>query len=190
MIRGLNKLTDPQGLGYLMSSYTSHPAGFDDAADDAAVIAAKLLVAGLVVFAPIAYGPGIEKYIEAGRPLADDDLAYYRSHEFWMPICERFYQRCDYGIIATTSGWQKSKGIAIELSALTRAGIPVHFYDVKREHLYNLLEYCEVQPEEVNDLIALSIKMDIPYYLTESAENQREGLDETLAKNMLRNAVT
>jgi len=185
MIRGLNKLTNPAGLGYVMSSYTSHPSGLVQAHEDAKQVAGALLSSGLVVFVPIAYGPAIEPHIINWG----DDKKYIQSHEFWMPVDERFYERCDYALIATTPGWHKSKGMAIELSALTRAGIPIHFYDVNREQVYNLLEYGELHSEEVDDFIALSIEMNIPNYLTESVSNQCEALQQTLAESMLRDAL-
>lgn len=151
MIRGLNKLAMQDGLGYLMSSYTAHPQGFDAAEMEAKEIAAELMRAGLVVFAPIAYGPGIDKLLTAG--MHKDDADYFRSHEFWMPICERFFERCDYGIVATTPGWHKSTGISIEFYALTRAGVPIWFYDVNDGQILNYDEASKRWEDEMTEMM-------------------------------------
>lgn len=153
MLLGLNKLTRPQGLGYLMSSYTAHPGGFDEAEADAKQIAADMLQSGLVVFAPIAYGPGIDKVLVDDLMQVVGDADYYRSHEFWMPICERFFTRCDYGIIATTPGWHKSTGIAIELYALSSRNVPIWFYDVMKGQFLTLEEAYERWPDEYAELL-------------------------------------
>jgi len=151
MIKGLNKITEAAGLGYLMSSYTSHPAGFGAAQEDAEGIAADMLQAGLVVFAPIAYGPALDRRM-CGEVLPSDSR-YYRSHEFWMPICERFFERCDYGIIAMTPGWEKSQGIAIELFDLTRRRVPVWFYDQRERRIMTFNEAAEEREDELEELM-------------------------------------
>ena len=168
MIRGLNKLLNTDGLGYLMSSYTAHPEGFARAEEEAKQIASDLLLVGLVVFAPIAYGPGIERPMTNG--MSKDEASHYRSHEFWMPICERFYQRCDYGIIAMTPGWSKSKGIAIEYGHLLDAAIPIHFYDVQNERILSWGEAYEEFTDEIDDLAILSVDEGLPSYLQASHE--------------------
>ena len=163
MIRGLNKLVNTDGLGYLMSAYTAHPKGFDAAEAEAKEIAADLMLAGLVVFAPIAYGPGIERPMTKG--MSKDDVSHYRSHEFWMPICERFYLRCNYGIVAMTPGWSTSKGIAIEYGFLVNAHIPVHFYDVQNERILSWGEAYEEFTDEIDELAYLSADEGLPSYL-------------------------
>ena len=164
MIRGLNKLTSTDGLGYVMSSYTSHPDGFDAAEDQALEIAATLTHAGLVVFVPIAYGPAIERKMSAA--FSDkESVAYHRSHELWMPICERFFQRCDYAIIAMTPGWYSSIGIAIEYDYLTARGVPIYFYDVSAERILSWGEAYEEFFEEMEELEFMSEFEGTPGYL-------------------------
>lgn len=164
MIRGLNKLLKTDGLGYVMSSYTSHPSGFAAAEDQALEIASTLTNAGLVVFVPIAYGPAIER--KMSRAFSDpDSVAYHRSHELWMPICERFFQRCDYGIIAMTPGWSSSKGIAIEYGYLNDAHIPIHFYDIQNERILSWGEAYEEFTDEMDDLAVLAVDEGLPSYL-------------------------
>jgi hypothetical protein len=192
MIRGLNKIVEPQGLGYMMSTYTAHPGGFEVAEMDATKIAAKLMAAGLVVFAPISYGPGIEREMigeiggpaQAGFKLTHED--YIRSHEFWMPICERFYQRCDYAILAMTPGWVQSKGVAIEFYALLRAGIPIYFYDPDTESIMTMGELNDIAEEEFEALQARSAEIGTPFYLHEAADTQVEAALMQMSGRILR----
>jgi hypothetical protein len=164
MIRGLNKINASPGLGYMMSTYTSHPGGPAQAVMDAAEAAAALMRSGLVVFAPVAYSGEVAKHMARGF-LTEGDAKYFNSHELWMPICERFYERCDYGIIATTPGWFESKGIAIELAALTQSGVPIHFYDTDEMHIHNLDEARLKWPQEIEDLLVLAATEAAPAYL-------------------------
>lgn len=174
MIRGLNKISDASGLGYLISSYTAHPGGAEGARSDAQGIAAALTLTGLVVFAPIAYGPQLEELIL--RDADPEDHAYLRSHEFWMPICERLYTRCDYGIVATTPGWQRSKGIAIEIYALARNNTPLYLYDTNAQRILTFSEADNALSDELTALLELSAEVSSPGYLTELAEARSEGI--------------
>lgn len=176
MIRGLNKITKSAGLGYLMSSYTAHNS-FDEAETDAKDIAARLMTAGLVVFAPIAYGPGIERYMASGA--FNECNAYIKSHEFWMPICERFFERCDYGIIATTPGWHKSEGIAIELAALSLSDVPVWFYDTDEDQLLTIDEAATRFEDEMEELMARATEK-AGKYLTSNGERESKAVGETI----------
>lgn len=181
MIRGLNKLTASPGLGYMMSSFTSHPGGFATAEGDAKEIAAKLTTAGLVVFAPIAYGPGLHVYMDESWN-DKDKTKYLISHEFWMPICERFYERCDYGVVAMTDGWHKSEGIAIEMFALARRDVPIHFYDPATERILNLGEMERDYAEEMEELLALAAERGVAPYLAEATGTSSEALAVTLTE--------
>jgi len=186
MIRGLNKITEAAGLGYVMSSYTSHPEGNEAAATQAVHIAAELSLAGLVVFVPIAYGTAIEKrmldILEC--PATPGDKDYIQSHEFWMAMDERFYQRCDYGLLAMTPGWNKSTGIAIEFFALARAGVPIHFLDVDNWHVYNIGEAGQKWPDEFQDLLQKATKTGAPRYLAENVASQSKLLAKDITEAM------
>ena len=114
---------------------------------------------GLVVFAPIAYAPGIEKMMMDG--MVEEDRAALQTHEFWMPIDERFFERCDYGILAMTPGWFKSTGIAIEFYTLCKAGTPVWFYDLQDERIMTIVEVADEFESEFDALVerAADVKM-------------------------------
>ena len=179
MIRGLNKITTASGLGYVMSSYTAHTGGFDDAEVEAKDVAAHLTLSGLVVFAPIAYGPGIHRHMTCWPGTADSK--YLMSHEFWMPICERFFRKCDYGIVATTKGWHKSVGIAIELGAISAAGKPVWFYDPEAEAILSIAEAGDKWPEEMEQLLKLAAE-NFGRHLNTSNDAYTQGIAAVLAQ--------
>ena len=152
MIRGLNKLTATCGLGYVMSSYTAH-RNLQQAELDARNVAADLMSAGLVVYAPIAYGPVIERVLLEG-----ESCPYIQSHEFWMPACERFLRRCDYGILATTPNWHKSTGIAVEIGAMIALNMPVWLYDFAEKAIFTVEEASAKWPEKIHDLMLLAVE--------------------------------
>lgn len=187
MIRGLNKIVNASGLGYMMSSYTAHPGGPKEAKAEAQMLAASLTISGLVVFAPIAYGPEIEALILDAADKEDHD--YLKSHEFWMPICERFYSRCDYGIIATTPGWQRSKGIAIELYALACEGTPVFLFDTAAMRILHPMEAEDTLKDEFQSLVDLAVEVGGPGYLAELSEAHSEGIAVGISERRIANLV-
>lgn len=172
MIRGLNKITKTRGLGYLMSTYTQHPGGLEEAERQAIELAAELMLAGLKLFAPIAYGPQLERAMAEMVPHGDH--AYLKSHEFWMPICEAFYSRASYGILAMTPGWSKSKGVAMELYAICRKGAPVFLYDPENKHILSLGEAVKLREDDCNALFELAAEIGIPGYFSEFAKIRAE----------------
>jgi len=163
LIRGLNKITNGAGLGYVMSSYTVHEGGHKAAEEEATEIAAELLMAGLAVFAPIAYSCPIERVmIDNCFP---EEERYIKSHEFWMVVDERFYLRCDYGILAMTSNWWKSNGISIELGQMLKAGKPVYFYKPHDARILTIAEVKKEFPDELQELFVLAGKNAPAEYL-------------------------
>jgi len=176
MIRGLNKLTASAGLGYVMSSYSAHH-NMEEAATEAKQIAADLMLAGLAVFVPIAYGPGIEKFMLRNRP---SEESYIQSHEFWMPIDERFFRKCDYGLVTTTYGWHRSTGIAIEIGALAAMGTPIWFYDAAEGAILSIKEAGDKWPDEMSELLTLAARK-FGSHLNASNDAYRQGVAAVLA---------
>lgn len=189
MIRGLNKLQERHGLGYVMSSYTSHPEGFEAAERQATEIAAALTEAGLVVFVPIVYGPPVERHIAAHRLMTEEESEYVRSHEMWMPICERFLNRCDYGVVALTPGWHRSKGIAMELLMLCEDGRPVYFYEPEARRILMPSEIIPRWGEEFEALIQLSAEHCTTPYLKANMEHQISAYCDAVAHAALQKAL-
>ena len=181
MIRGLNKMVDLSGLGYMMSTYASHSGGPKQAADDAGKAAAELLLSGLTVISPIVHSHAIEEHLVRHAYLTSGDMDYFRSHEFWMPIDERIFERCDYGIVAMTKGWCWSTGIAMEIRGLAQRGIPIYFLDLEEYAVYTLDEMRGGKwAEEFGDLVTKAITDGYKGYMPSTADAQIAALDDIM----------
>ena len=91
-------------LVYLATPYTKYPTGIDMAFRDAAVLAAKMVVAGVRVYSPIVYTHQLAIH---GGP---DPL----SHAVWLPFDAPFMDRSEALVIAKMDSWETSFGIAEE----------------------------------------------------------------------------
>jgi hypothetical protein len=106
-------VTLPQtGLAYLATPYSKYPAGIERAFEDAARLAARLMLAGVKVYSPIAHT----------HPLAVYGKVDPLDHSIWMPFDEAMMAVADVLMIAEMEGWQESKGIAHEIEFFERAG--------------------------------------------------------------------
>lgn len=103
-------------LAYLATPFTLYRHGHERAARDAAILAARLLSAGLLVYSPIAYCFSLARAYKL-NPL---DL------NLWLPIEERMCAACDVLIVAHLNGWDESAGIAREVGRFERARKPIY----------------------------------------------------------------
>lgn len=103
-------------LCYLATPYSKYSAGLDKAFEDAAALAASLLVEGVKVYSPIAHTHPLAKYSHL------DPL----DHEIWLPFDEAMMAAADALIVAHMDGWQDSYGIAHEIDYFTKAGKPIY----------------------------------------------------------------
>lgn len=145
MISGLNKIVLSNGLGYFMSPYTKHPTELDKYCDLTAAACSILHEAGLVLIAPIVQGHPMWKYMP--------DNKYTRSHEMWMPICERIFMRCDYGVVCMLEGWDQSMGMALEVFIMSSGGKQVLFFDPSLLVLRTMQEMYDACPIEMGEMI-------------------------------------
>lgn len=102
-------------LAYFATPYAKYPGGMDRAFIDTCRVTARLLLAGINVYSPIAHSHSLAVY----GGLAGGD------HAFWLPYDELMMSRCDTLIIAHMDGWRESKGIAHEVEFFKRAGKPI-----------------------------------------------------------------
>lgn len=109
------KLSELTGLCYLGTPYTKYPDGIEAAFKEASRIAAKLLLAGVKVYSPIAHTHPIALY---GK-LDQLDL------NIWLPFDEAMMHACGALIVAEMTGWEESKGLAHEIEFFERHGKPV-----------------------------------------------------------------
>jgi hypothetical protein len=103
-------------LAYLATVYSKHKLGQEAAFIEASKIAAKLLVAGVKVYSPIAHTHPLAFY--GGLDLLDLSI--------WLPFDEAMMERCDCLFVAHMDGWQESKGIAHEIAFFEQSGKPIY----------------------------------------------------------------
>ena len=132
----------------MCSPYTNHPTELDKYCDLAADAGARLHEAGLVLVAPIVLGHRMWKTMP--------DMKYTRSHEMWMPICERIFQRCDYGIVCMLNGWEQSKGSALEVFIMSASKKQVLFYEPQEQYIRTLQEMYDAYPMEMGSMMELA----------------------------------
>jgi Domain of unknown function (DUF1937) len=107
-------------LRYLASPYTAYKGGMEQAFIDVAILAGRLFAIGIPTFSPIAHA---FPYVKYGNL---DPLDY----PAWKPVQERLMDACDSLIVAHMEGWEKSVGIAHEVSYFERSNKPIFDLDI------------------------------------------------------------
>lgn len=102
-------------LGYLATPYSRYPRGTHGAYIDACKVAAKLDVAGVPYYCPVAETHGVA--VHGGLDPLD--------HEFWLTRDLIRANFCDVLIIAEMDGWQESSGIAVEAAHFKSTRKPI-----------------------------------------------------------------
>lgn len=106
-------------LAYLATPYSKWPLGLHDAFVEVSKLAARLLVAGVKVYSPIAHT----------HPLATYGFLDALDHTIWLPFDEAMMRVSDVLIVAHMDGWQQSKGVAHEIEFFKAAGKPIFDLD-------------------------------------------------------------
>lgn len=107
-------------LAYLATPYSKYMDGnLELAFRDAAALAAKLMLAGVKVYSPIAHTHPLAIYGDV------DPL----DRDIWLPFDEAMMSAADVLIVAHMKGWQASRGIAHEIEFFERAGKPIFDLD-------------------------------------------------------------
>lgn len=104
-------------LVYLATPYSKYPYGIHDAFQDASKYAARLLIAGVKVYSPIAHTHPLAIYGDI------DPL----DHSIWIPFDEAMMTAADAICVLQMPTWEISKGIAHEIEFFQNAGKPVYF---------------------------------------------------------------
>lgn len=103
-------------LCYLATPYSKYPAGLQAAFEDAACLAARLLIDGVRVYSPIAHT----------HPLAIYGKIDPFDHAIWMPFDTAMMTKADALIVAHLATWESSRGIKEEISVFAAAGKPIY----------------------------------------------------------------
>lgn len=112
-------------LCYLATPYSKYKPGLVKAFEDAAALAATLLVAGVKVYSPIAHT----------HPLAIHGHLDPLDHSIWLPFDEAMMNVCDVLIVAHMDGWEESYGIKHEIEFFTKANKPIFDLDPDTMHM-------------------------------------------------------
>lgn len=109
-------------LCYLATPYSKYKGGnLDLAFQDAAALAASLLIEGIKVYSPIAHT----------HPLAVYSHLDPLDHAIWLPFDEAMMEAADALIVAHMDGWEESFGIAHEIKKFAADGKPIFDLDPK-----------------------------------------------------------
>jgi hypothetical protein len=106
-------------LCYLATPYSRYPGGIDKAFEDAAALAARLMLQGLKVYSPIAHT----------HPLAIYGGINPLDHAIWLPFDESMMDVAHVLIVAHMLGWQESHGIAHEVDFFASCFKPIFDLD-------------------------------------------------------------
>ncbi len=103
------------GLAYLATPYSKYPLGIEQAYIDASNLAARLLLAGINAYSPIAHSHSLAIY-------GDIDP---HNHNIWLPFDKTIMRVCDTLLFAQMNGWQDSYGMRMELEFFQRQQKPI-----------------------------------------------------------------
>ena len=78
--------------------------------------AAYLMRQGYCVYSPLSHSDQIAHHIEN-----------HLDHDFWLRQCRPFVEWADEVHLILADGWDKSRGIALELEWAKELGKPVHY---------------------------------------------------------------
>lgn len=110
-------------LAYLATPYSKYPGSIAAAFVDASKLAARLMLAGVRVYSPIAHT----------HPLALYGNLDPLDHRIWLPFDEAMMAKADVLIVAHMVSWETSKCIAHEVEYFALANKPI--YDLDPETL-------------------------------------------------------
>jgi hypothetical protein len=104
---------------YLASPYSNpDTAVMEENFKKISKIAAKLTSAGEIVFSPITYGHTLVQFHQMPT-----------DWEFWKRFCFELLIKCDKMIVCKMEGWDKSRGVAEEISIARDHGIPIEYLE-------------------------------------------------------------
>lgn len=104
---------------YLATPYSKYVGGIEEAYQEAAYQASRLVKAKVKVFCPIAHT----------HPIAIEGEMDPLDHTIWLPADEPFMKNAFGLIVAKMPGWDESYGIAEEIKYFKSVNKPVLYWD-------------------------------------------------------------
>ena len=109
---------EPTKFWYLATPYSKYPGGHKAAFELSARVAARLLVVGVPVFAPIAHSHPISEHLTVSNT----------DHDFWVRVDAPFVKSATGLIVYMAEGWYESRGVRHEIDMFRAADKPVVFW--------------------------------------------------------------
>lgn len=108
---------------YLATPYTDpDPAEMEGRFDCACRIAGRLMASGLLIFSPVAHTHPIA--VRCNLP---------RGFDFWERYDRAMLEAASKLVVVKLPGWDRSKGIAVEIKIAEQLGIPVEYLEIEEE---------------------------------------------------------
>jgi len=104
-------------LVYLASPYSKYELGIEQAFIDVSALAARLMLAGVKIYSPIAHT----------HPLAIHGNIDPYDHSIWIPFDEAMMTACNALLVAQMQGWEKSYGVNHEIEFFFKARKPIFY---------------------------------------------------------------
>lgn len=102
---------------YLATPYTRYKDGPEMAYREAVRITGELLKRGLPVYSPIVHW----------HPCVPHAGADYADHDYWTAVCAPMLKRSDALLVAMLPGWDKSKGVHVEIKHFEQRCKPIFY---------------------------------------------------------------
>jgi hypothetical protein len=117
-------------LWYLASPY-SHEEEYmmEERFKAVARVAGRLALRGVFTFCPIAHTHPIAVEMGKGPSTSLSGTPSQTDHEFWMVWDKIMAPKCDGLIVCMFPGWERSKGVGIEVPLFRKLGKPVQHLD-------------------------------------------------------------
>lgn len=106
-------------LVYLATPYTKFPGGIEAGFRAACELTAKLLVAGVKVYSPIAHT----------HPIAIHGNLDPLDHSIWLPFDGSIMAKSNAIAVAMLPTWEVSYGVKHEIETFLKAGKPILYLD-------------------------------------------------------------
>ena len=119
LITSMLKAQGDKGYWYIATPYSKYRAGLEKAFEDASMISAVLVLAGVRLYCPIAHT----------HPIAVYGNIPPRNHDIWLPLDKPFMEAASGLLVVKMQGWDESYGIGVEIESFKSQCKPILYTD-------------------------------------------------------------